>query len=244
MTDVRNSSRNTKLQSRISTVLPAALLVAAMSACSSNPHIAKDLEDSKIEKKGEFQGATIGLNSNKEVVIEKKTPAESELRALAAKAYDLEVSLASETEQLSRCREELADSRLGGSGKVVEIPEVDNLKPTSQIQEEFGITKEGNLSFVRKEMFLDRLQGERKYVDSLKEQLKLSEKHRKTCMRDLRQARVRSGLPAERYSGQGHYENGKYIQTRRAEQNLDDAFAISSEEAARAGKSAPAAKTE
>jgi hypothetical protein len=211
-------------------------LCSLFGACASNPNIARELDDSHLEKKGEFQGATIGLNEKKEVVIEQQTSADSELRKLAAKAYDLEVSLNSAVEQLSRCREELADPRLGGSGKVIDIPELDSLKPASQVKEEFGITKEGNLSFVRKEMFMDRLQGERKYVDVLQEQLKLTEKHSKNCSREMRQARVKNGLPAERYSGQGHYDNGRYIQTRRAEQNLDDAFAIASEEKHQAGK--------
>ena len=215
------------------TLLASALI---LTSCA-NPYKVKELDDSKLEKKGEFQGATIGVNEDREVVIEKKTEADSELRKLAAASYDLEVKLAHQHDELTRCREELADARLGGTGRMVEIPEIDQLKPATEVKEEFGITREGKLSFVRKEMFLDRLQGQRKYNENLSEQLRLTEKHARDCSRDMRAARVKAGLPGERYQGQGHYENGRYIQTRRAERNLDDAFAIASEEAAKASAS-------
>jgi hypothetical protein len=211
-------------------------MALALTAACANPYKVKDLDDSKIEKKAEYRGATIGINEDREVVIEERTSADSELRKLAAKAYDLEVRLAHENEELTRCRDELSDPRLGGSGKIVDIPEVDQLKPLSEVKEEFGITKDGKLSFVKQEKFLDRLSNQRKYQETLTEQLKLTEKHRQSCTREMRAARVKNGLPGERYSGQGHYENGKYIQTRRAEKNLDDAFAIASEEAAQAAK--------
>jgi hypothetical protein len=220
------------------------LFIAAavtLSACA-NPYKVRELDESKLEKKGEIQGAVIGINENREVVIEQKSDADSELRKLGATAYDLEVRLARSHEDLSRCREELSDPRLGGSGRIVEIPEIDQLKPAGEVKEEFGITKEGKLSFVRKEMFLDRLQGQRKYNDTLREQLKLMEKHQRDCARDMRAARVKNGLPGERYSGQGQYVNGRYVQTRRAEKNLDDAFAIASEEAAKASTSKSSAE--
>ena len=219
---------------KIST-LTALVAVSLLPACSSNPYNkAKDLSEDKMDKKGEYKGATIGVMENRDVVIRQESTAESELRKLAAQAYELEVQLASDHELLVRCREELADPRLGGSGKVVEIPEVDDLKPMVEVKEEFGITQDGKLSFVKKELFGDRLVGERKYIDTLKEQGKLTAKHKKTCDREMRVARVKAGLPGERYTGKGHYQNGKYIQTRRAEQNLDDAFAILSEEASAA----------
>jgi len=210
------------------------LLLSLLAAgCSSNPlNKAKDLDEQKLDKKGEFRGATIGVAENRDVVIRKESTAESELYKLASQAYELEVKLTSDHELLGRCRDELADPRLGGSGQVVEIPEIDTLKPVGEVKEEFGITAEGKLSFVRKELFGDHVAGERKYIQTLQDQVKLMAKHRKNCDREMRVGRVKAGLPGERYSGKGHYQNGKYIQTRRAEQNLDDAFAIQSEEAA------------
>jgi hypothetical protein len=202
-------------------------------SCSSNPlNKAKDLKEDPIEKKGEYLGATIGVAENRDVVIRKESTAESELRKLAAQAYELEIQLTSEYTLLDRCREELADPRLGGTGKVIEIPEIDALRPLGEVKEEFGITSEGKLSFVRKELFGDHIVGERKYIAALKDQSKIVSKLKKNCEREMRVARVKAGLPGERYTGKGHYKNGKYIQTRRAEQNLDDAFAIQSEEAA------------
>jgi hypothetical protein len=208
-------------------------------ACSSNPlNKAKDLKEEPLEKKGEYKGATIGVTEDRDVVIRKESTAEDELRKLAAEAYELELQLTSDHDLLTRCREELADPRLGGNGKVVEIPEIEKLRPIGEVKEEFGITSEGKLSFVRKELFGDHVSGERKYIAALKDQIKHTSKHRKNCEREMRPARVKAGLPAERFSGKGHYKNGKYIQTRRSEQNLDDAFAIQSEEAA-AGQKSP-----
>ncbi len=225
---------------------PAAALATCLvatslfAACSSNPlNKAKDLKEEPIEKKGEYKGATIGVTENRDVVIRKESTAEDELRKLAAEAYDLELQLTSDHDLLTRCREELADPRLGGNGKVVEIPEIETLRPIGEVKEEFGITSEGKLSFVRKELFGDHISGERKYVATLKDQIKHTSKHRKTCEREMRVARVKAGLPAERFTGKGYYKAGKYIQTRRSEQNLDDAFSIQSEEASAAQK-APA----
>jgi hypothetical protein len=221
------------MKKRSPSLMVLALLL--VNACSSNPlNKAKDLNEEPLDKKGEFKGATIGVAENRDVVIRQESSAESELRKLAAEAYELELQLTSDFDALTRCREELADPRLGGSGKVVEIPEIEMIRPIGEVKEEFGITSEGKLSFVKKELFGDRVAGERKYIGTLKEQIKLTSKHKRTCDREMRQARVKAGLPGERYTGKGYYKNGKYIQTRRAEQNLDDAFAIQSEEASAA----------
>lgn len=210
------------------------LTTATLLLSCSNPHKVKDLEEDKIEAKGSYMGATIGVNDDKEAVVRTETTAETELKRIAWKNYDLEQRIASEHEVLSRCRDEIADPRLGGAGKIVEIPELDNLKPPTEVKEEMGITASGTLAIVKKEMLYDRLQSEKKYADSLASTLKLIEKHKKSCERDMGHSRAKYGLPANRFAAQGHYEGGKYIQTRGPEKTLDDAFRFASEEASAA----------
>ena len=215
---------------RICSVFYAAFCaVLILSGCSSNPNKAKDL-DTKVDAKGAYHGEVIGLNDNKEVVIEKQQNADAELRELGWKQYDLEQKIHTDHESLTRCREELADPRLGGSGNMTEIPEIDTMKTVSQVKEELGITENGSLKLVKKEMYLDRLKAERDYVEALKQEQKTIDKFRSNCERDMKITRVKHGLPAERYAGKGYYKGGVYVQTRRAEHNLDDAFSIVSEE--------------
>ena len=78
-----------------------ALASALVLTSCANPYKVRELDDSKLEKKGEFQGATIGVHEDREVVIEKKTEADSELRKLAAASYDLEVKLAHQHDELT-----------------------------------------------------------------------------------------------------------------------------------------------
>lgn len=224
-----------KKQSLVRLATLSVLVLAA--ACSSNPNKAKDL-DTKIDAQGGYQGQVIGLNDDKEVIIQKQTSTDAELRELNWKQYELEQKLASDHQLLTRCREEMADPRLGGSGNMTEIPEIDTMKTPTQVKEEMGITENGSLKMVRKEMYLDRLKTERDYLDALKGQHKMIERYKVSCEREMKIARVKQGLPADRYVGKGYYKDGVYIQTRRAEHNLDDAFSINSEETSKKTSSA------
>jgi hypothetical protein len=212
----------------------AVLLAGAISGCSSNPNKAKDL-DTKLDTKGAIGGEQIGLNDNKEVVIQKQANTDAELRELGWKEYDLEQKIHSDHELLTQCREELADPRLGGSGNMTEIPEIDTMKTPAQAKEELGITENGQLKLVKKEFYMERLKAERDYVDSLKGEQKLIGKYKANCEREMKISRVKHGLPSDRYTGKGYYKDGVYVQTRRAEHNLDDAFSIASEEAHKRG---------
>lgn len=210
-------------------------LILILSSCASNPNKAKDV-DTKLDQKGSYQGSKIGLNENKEVVVQTETAADDELRQLSWRNYDHEKKIAASTDQLSRCRNEIADPRLGGNGQVTEIPEVDSLKPMASVKEELGITESGNLAVIKKEMYAEMLKSHRKYEESLRLSSKTIEKAKSACEREMGYVRVKHGLPAQRYAAKGYYANGRYIQTRAPEHSLDEAFAIASKEAVKAKK--------
>lgn len=211
--------------------------------CATNPYKANEVE-TKIEPKGTFMGSTIGLNEKKEIVVQTETAADVELRETRWRTYDLERIIATAHEDLTRCREELADPRIGGNGQVVEIPEIDSMRSIASVKEELGITENGSLSIVRKEMFIDKLQQERKYEQALQATAKTLTKYRTQCEREMGYARVKHGLPSKRYVGQGYYEAGRYVQTRGAEHSLDDAFRIASSESGKFQTSVIAAQAD
>lgn len=212
------------------TILSSASILTLVSACSSNPYKVKEI-DNPIEKKGEYQGATVGLNDKKEAIVQSETAADVELKQTRWRTYDLEQKIASEHSLLTRCRTELADPRLGGTGNMVEIPEIDNMKGPDAVKEDMGITKDGALVVVKQEMFVDKLKTERKYEDSLRAMMKTIEKHRGNCEREMGYARGKAGLPSMRYPAKGEYgSDGTFHVIRKAEENLDDAFRIKAQE--------------
>ena len=210
-------------------LLVSLLAFAFVAGCSSNPNKAREI-DNKIDAKGAVGGSTVGVDGNKEVVVQTETAADVELRELNWKIYDAERKIVSEREQLTRCRTELADPRLGGTGEMTEIPEIDEMKTPNAIKEEIGLTESGELKVVKKEMFGEKLAAQRKYMGALESATKTIAKFKGTCEREMGYARVKHGLPAQRYAAKGHHSGGTWVQQRAPERNLDDAFRIQSEE--------------
>jgi len=126
----------------------------AFSSCSSSKYKVKNV-DTKMDVKGTIQGSKIGLDEQKQAIIQTETTTEVELQKQQWANYDLEKQLSNSHEQLTRCRTDLADPRLGGSGQVVEIPEIDNMKKPANIKEEIGLDEQGNLKVVKKEYYLN-----------------------------------------------------------------------------------------
>lgn len=201
------------------------LIALVVSGCSSVPK-AKEQVQTNLHVKGSTNLGVIGIDKDGEVLVQEEVDAEIALRDVRWRVYDLERKIASDREYLERCRVEMADPRLGGSGQVTEIPEID-AQNVSQTTESFGQNEQQALVLVKKEKFTDRLVRERKYESSLSALSKTVEKHLKTCEREYGYVRVKHGLPAQRFTGQGFYEaGGKYVQTRESEKSLDDAFRL------------------
>src|SRR4051812_28879242 len=80
--------------------------------------------DTDMDVKGSTQDGTLGIR-DRTAIIQKETRADDELRAQQWKNYSLQGNVDDEYYWLRRCREEIADSRLGGNGEVTELPEID-----------------------------------------------------------------------------------------------------------------------
>lgn len=202
------------------------LVLALISGCSSQQVKKIDTEVDAI--KGNTSSGLLALKDGK-AIIQKETNADDELRVQQFHNNDLENEVNDHYYELKRCRKELSDSRLGGNGQVTPLPEIDNMKTPDAIKEEFGLNKDnGNLVFVKREEFLQKLNNERNYETSLKAMLKVLKPMRDKCELEEGQARVKAGLPAGRYQGvieiskEGNIS--KVIQ--KHENSLDDAFEI------------------
>lgn len=204
-------------------ILEMALLAFFSSGCSSVQKVAHI--KTELEVKSQSSLHMIGIDEKGQAIIQREVDADNKLRDLRWNIYDLEQKIQAGHSDLERCRVELADPRLGGGGNIIDIPEVDTAKDTSSLKEEFGLTENGELKVVQKQLFVDKLSSERKYIAALNNLWGTLSKHKKQCERELGAARVKNGLPSNRYVSRGKFgTEGRYIQSEPAEQNLDDAF--------------------
>ena len=203
-------------------------LAVIVTGCASSEKVREI--DTSIDKKGQVLNGDVGLNDKGEAIIQKQSAADDELRGLVWQNNQLESDLSSEAYMLNWCREDLADPRLGGSGDVVEIPEIDNMKPTTDLKEELGLVG-GRLVVVSKESFTQRLASEKAYQTSLEKMIKQVSKNRKSCEIKMGMARRKAGLQSSRYQGQIKVTPQGTVGEVLAphEHNLDDAFRIKSE---------------
>lgn len=214
------------------------LFSVGLSSCASDDAV-KEV-DTKLDVKTRVDGKEIGVNDDDEAIIQEKTDAGDELRSLEWANTRLMERLETDYNELKRCREDVSDVRLGGSGDVSAIPEIDKMKNLTEVKEEFGMDEDGKLVVVKREKFKDKLTQEKKFQETLKTMQKAISQHRVECERRMRLARVKAGLPAQRYTAQGFFDNnGTWNETRKAEITLDDAFDIKKRET----KQAPTQKT-
>lgn len=200
-----------------------------ISCASSNPNQVKEI-DSHMESKGNIGDKKVGLNDKKEIILQQETSAEDEMRVQQAVNLKIQDELNRERHLLKTCRVDMTDPRMGGDGHMPEIPDVDNLRDENEVREEFGLDKDGSIKFVKREQYLERLNAERKYEKSLRKMVKLFVSHREECEQRMIEARNKAGLPGKRFDAQGYYANGVWVETRKGERSLDDAFELSAGE--------------
>ena len=203
-------------------ILVALSLVGCASPQKMDPIKADIVEKGKLNSQ-----ETIGLNSSGEAIIQQKLKADQELKNWVWSNNDLEQQVNSERYTLKRCREESVDTRLGGSGEVIPLPEVDNLKPTSELREQIGLIND-DIVVVKEEFFKDRLKLEKSYNKTLDSTLGLIKGHKEKCEFKLSQVRVKAGLPAQRTVGKFKINSDGTLNkvVERHERSLDDAFEI------------------
>lgn len=178
----------------------------------------------QLETSGNKSSEKMGFDKERNLLIQEKATATEELLAQQHVNEELQSKLQHEYQLLKRCRTETADIRLGGTGELAPLPEVDGLKNDPTVKENVGIDESGELVFVRQENFEDRFKAERQFEKSLRRISKVVVSNREQCEMRMRRARVEHGLPAERMPAVTRMEGGQIIIVRPAERNLDDAF--------------------
>ena len=206
-------------------ILGAVLSLGAMVACTTAEKVEEI--DTSLDKKGSVGSSDLGLNDDGVAILQTETSADDELRGQIWLNNDLETAVNHEYYMLKWCRKDLADPRLGGSGEVTQLPEIDEMKTPSEVKEDFGIEGDA-LKIVKRESYLKRLKSERKLEKTLRQMIKTIKKSRENCEMRMAGARVKAGLPAARFEGNvtispdGKVEKIIYAQ----EKSLDDAFRI------------------
>lgn len=202
------------------------IMLAMLFVGCATEHKAKTI-DLSLETKGQIGNKTLGLNDDKEMILQEEQAASDELRIQEAVNLKLQFELEQDSHTLKRCRMDLADPRLGGSGSMPAVDDIDGMKAPETIKEEIGLTDNGDLKVVKKGYFLDKLRIERSYEKSLRKMISTVGKHKEECEFKMGIARRAAGLPGTRFQGSGYQSNdGDWVQTDRHENNLDDAFEI------------------
>lgn len=195
-----------------------------LTGCASE-HKMKEIS-APLDVKGQISSnELVGLNESGEAIIQTKEKADQELRGWIWQNNNDEQEVNSAWHELKRCREESSDVRLGGSGEVVELPEIDNMKPTIEVKEKVGLINR-DMVVVKESYYKDRLVQEKSYNDTLSKMMKTIKKHKTKCEYVLSQKRVKAGLPAERTQGKFKISpDGKLEEVvQKHEKSLDDAF--------------------
>jgi hypothetical protein len=170
-----------------------------------------------------------GFDKERNLVLQEKTSATDELMIQTHVNEELRSKLQHEYQQLRRCRVDLADVRLGGSGEMAPMPEIDGIASDKAYNETVGFDEAGELVFVRQEKFEDKMKAEKTAEKSMRRLQKVISSNKNDCELRMRKARVEKGLPAERSKAIIRYEGGQTVIVRPAELSLDDAFKFANE---------------
>jgi hypothetical protein len=183
----------------------------------------------QLDTGNEKTSEKFGFDKDRNLVLQDKTSATDELMIQTHVNEELRSKLQHEYQQLRRCRVDLADVRLGGSGEMAPMPEIDGIAADKAYNETVGFDESGELVFVRQEKFEDRIKAEKAAEKSMRRLQKVITNNKNDCELRMRKARVEKGLPAERSKAIIRYEGGQAVIVRPAELSLDDAFKFANE---------------
>jgi hypothetical protein len=206
-----------------------------LTSCASNSESVKTV-NTDLKVKGHVGSAKLGLDSENVAILQEEKQAQDELNIQEAVNMRLRDEVNHYHGELKECLSNLADKRLGGNGKIPELPDIDNLQPETDTTEEFGQTEDGSLKVVRKSSFIQKLKNARAYDKSLRAMTKVLTKQNDQCQMNLEIARNKAGLPGKKAQAQGYFnEKGKWVETKKGESNLNDAFEIQADNASKGG---------
>ena len=153
--------------------------------------------DTALEVKGQTHDKKLGLNDDRQIILQKEERADRELDTQQMVNIRLQDELGNYLAELQYCRETLANPEFGGSGDVKDLPAIDNMRDPVEVRESIGITDEGDLKVVKKEFFAERLKAEREFDKALRKMTRLAKSHLRSCNRKARYRLKRLGLPED-----------------------------------------------
>lgn len=204
----------------------AGYLFLSLTACTTPEPKIKQL-DTQLDVKGNVDGNKIGISKDQDMVMQEETDADQELKTQLYVNNKLEEDLAYERFQVQRCRDDLADPRLGGQGFASSVPSVKEEDEGDEANENIGLNEAGEYKVVKRQAFVHKLKAERRKAKSYKKMLALTQEMRRECEAKMRSARLQHGLAPSRYEAKGYFSNdGTWVQTQQGEKSLNDAFEI------------------
>lgn len=197
----------------------------AINFCTHDDNIVGPV-DTHIDKKGSVDHQDIGVNKKRQLIIQEESDLSSALQTQLWKNEALTDDIKSLYTELEDCYDYLIDPRLGGTSEVFDMPPLDPVIENKR-SEEIGYDETGDYKVVQKEYYLDRLKSERSKEKQLQKMFQTLKKTNKRCKAQLVEARIKHGLPSEKYPAVTTKDSsGHLVIIRKAEKNLDDAFEI------------------
>jgi hypothetical protein len=179
----------------------------------------------------------VGLNDKNQVLVQEESFATDELLVQQNVNERLQSDYEHEAYVLKQCRADISDPRLGGNGDLPEYKEIDSFKDIVQIKEEMGLV-DGEIKIVKKSFFDEQYKAEKKLTTTLRKMISATKDSKERCERKMEIARRGAGLPGKRFKAQGYFtSNGTWVETRKGENSLDDAFEIGASKQAKDSKS-------
>ncbi len=175
------------------------LLSLSVTACTTNPHKAEDLETEMDSTADVVAGEKVGIKDGK-MVIQKKTLLAEELRRLQYYVYELEDRVYGNRKfgskglygVLKQCRIKLSSRQYGGDGK---LKWIEPLKRVTDKESELtiGLDEEKKLVAISEEYIKDRIerfQGYKKVLhdrqDEYEEKIEICEAELRSRVADLK----------------------------------------------------------
>jgi hypothetical protein len=175
--------------------------LSILGACSSGPVVVQVEEvPTTVERPNYVSGEWMGLRDGV-VVVQRRKQLSEELRKLQNEVFGLEDEIYGSRAYgspglygvLKKCRNFLADKRIGGSGKLNPMEAVE--RPTEQEKDfKFGIDDKGNLLAVDEEVLVDRISRFRGFRSVLTDRRSHFEQQIDICDQDYRTALVDHGM--------------------------------------------------
>lgn len=154
-------------------ILVSVIVLAGLSACSTNPHKAKEIE-TNMEKKSRVSGDTAVGVKDGNMVVQKKVEMNEELRRLQNEVYSLEDKVYGNRKfgsqglygALKTCRKNVTSKKYGGTGKLMWTEPIDRVTDKED-EWEVGIDEKDKIVGVSEEFLLDRIKRFKGYKRTL-----------------------------------------------------------------------------